>query len=105
MIEVSFQYPLIMKMKLISRFRIEITCQIDHMKQMIFDDFWRCFDASDKHGTYQNVSIYTGNERVETQEKWQECLKTNHLFVVIFQKTPHGALESLSEINASTTTL
>ncbi|MCP5505272.1 MAG: hypothetical protein H7A38_00115 [Chlamydiales bacterium] len=88
--EVSFRYPLIMKLEITTRMYVDERFPLDRVKQEIFNDFWEVFRGNEKHGTYRNVGIFLDRKIIETQEEWEECLKTNRIFNVIFQKSPHG---------------
>ena len=88
MVMIRVEYPLFMKMVMISDVDVLPEHGIDQIRELILNDVWDKFGSAfgvERHGSAHQVEIMQNNTKIENTEEMRKCMKLCQDFQVIFQ--------------------
>lgn len=84
--QVTVEYPQIMKMTISSKLEIPDESTIQEVKEHVFADFWRIFnqmwpDRAGMHGSMEDITLKDGDEEITTDAMLKGKEKIQAIFI------------------------
>jgi Zn-dependent M16 (insulinase) family peptidase len=92
MMQVTIQYPEVMKMVLFSTIQISECTTLQEVKEKIFASFWETFTKEFPrgkiHGSVDQVKLKVKNVKIKTDQELKEHLAKTSTFQAVFKAHP-----------------